>query len=100
MTTRIALIHATPVAMEPIANAFAELWPEAIAMNVLDDSLSRDREAEPELSAHLFARIGDLADYALGTGANALLYTCSAFGAAIEAVKQRVGVPVLKPNEA
>jgi hypothetical protein len=41
-TPRIALIHATPLAMDPVGNAFELLWPEALRMNLLDDSLSAD----------------------------------------------------------
>ena len=41
--TRIALIHATPAAVGPIKDAFAEAWPEPDLVNLLDDSLSRDR---------------------------------------------------------
>jgi Asp/Glu/hydantoin racemase len=86
--------------MAPIEDAFARLWPEAERVSVLDDSLSPDRAREADLTPAMSARIGALGDYALSTGANAILYTCSAFGPAIEAVAARAPVPVLKPNEA
>src|SRR4051794_34838959 len=37
---RVALIHATPLAVEPIQAAFVRHWPAAVRMNLLDDSLS------------------------------------------------------------
>ena len=37
---RIVLLHATPVAMEPIQRAFVEKWPEAETVNLLDDALT------------------------------------------------------------
>lgn len=97
---RIALIHAVTVAMQPIDDAFAAHWPDAERVNLLDDALSVDRAKQPELTEAVAKRIGDIADYAVSTGADAILYTCSAFGPAIEAVAARMPVPVLKPNEA
>jgi maleate cis-trans isomerase len=42
-----------------------------------------------------------LAQYAFATGADGILFTCSAFGSCIDAVKaQAAGKPVLKPNQA
>lgn len=100
MTPRIALIHAVTVAIDPIASAMRELWPEARAMNLLDDALSPDRELAADLDPLLGERIVNLASYAVSAGASAILYTCSAFGPAIDIAKARFRVPVLKPNEA
>lgn len=97
---RIALIHAVVVAMEPVEAAFCELWPEADRVSILDDSLSVDRAKDGELTPAMTARIAALGSYALTTGADAILYTCSAFGPAIEAFARAAPVPVLKPNEA
>lgn len=41
-----------------------------------------------------------LSKYALSLGAKAILFTCSAFGPAIEKIAHRAPVLVLKPNEA
>ena len=100
MRARIALIHAVRVAMDPIAAAFARGWSEAEIVNLLDDALSRDLERSGTLAGPMTERIGALATYAAGLGANGILYTCSAFGAAIDAARSGVRIPVLKPNEA
>ena len=98
--TRIALVHATPAAVDPIKEAFAEAWPEPDLVNLLDDSLSRDRARTPELTNGMFKRFQTLGSYAVSLGADAILFTCSAFGPAIEQVARSVEIPVLKPNEA
>lgn len=100
MSRRIALIHATPVSLEPIEIAFRELWPEASRWNLLDDSLSPDLSAAGSLTPAMKERFLRLGDYCVLCGVDAILFTCSAFGEAIEGVKRRLSIPVLKPNEA
>ena len=97
---RIALIHATPVAIDPIVDAFKRLWPEARTTNLLDDSLSADLAADGRLTPRMIDRFVTLARYMHGCGADAILFTCSAFGPAIEAAQAALKIPVLKPNEA
>jgi len=99
---RIALIHALAHSVEPINTALARDWPEATRMNLLDDSLSADLARSGQgLDASMHERFQRLAQYALDSGANGILFTCSAFGPCIEAVARRhPEVPVLKPNEA
>ncbi len=97
---RITLIHATPVAMQPIGDAFGQLWPAARITHLLEDSLSADLAAEGRLTERIIERFVTLTRYAHGCGADAVLFTCSAFGVAIEAAASAVPIPVLKPNEA
>ena len=98
--SRIGLIHATPLAVQPIAASFAALWPQARLHNILDDSLSVDRARDGRLTEAMTQRFIDLSHYAVRSGCEALLFTCSAFGPAIEAAAAGSGVPTFKPNEA
>jgi Asp/Glu/hydantoin racemase len=99
--TRIALIHALAHSVAPVNEAMATGWPEAVRMNLLDDSLSADLARAGALDAAMHDRFQRLAAYALDCGCDAILFTCSAFGPCIEAVaRAHPRVPVLKPNEA
>ena len=99
---RIALIHALAHSVAPINEELARAWPEAERMNLLDDSLSADLARDGKgLDAAMHQRFETLTAYAEGTGAQAILFTCSAFGPCIEAAAaRRPHMPVLKPNEA
>lgn len=99
---RIALIHALAHSIAPINLAFSQIWPDATRVNLLDDSLSADLAANAGvLDYAMHRRFEALADYAVNTGADGILFTCSAFGSCIEQVaRKHGGIPVLKPNEA
>jgi aspartate/glutamate racemase len=99
---RIALIHALTHSIAPINEALERDWPAAMRMNLIDDSLSADLARSGRgLDEAMHDRFQRLAQYAVDTGAQGILFTCSAFGSCIEAVARRhAGIPVLKPNEA
>ena len=98
---RLALIHALKHSVAPIEAAFARLWPEAVLMNLLDDSLSADLARQGALTPAMTDRFLTLARYAAGCGVQGILFTCSAFGPCIEACAAELApMPVLKPNEA
>jgi Asp/Glu/hydantoin racemase len=98
---RIGLIHALAQSQPPVLAAFARLWPEAQPFNLLDDSLAPDLAVAGKLDEAMCDRFIALARYAAGTEDTAgILFTCSAFGPAIDRVKRALSIPVLKPNEA
>jgi len=80
----------------------ASQWPDAYCTTLLDDSLSRDLAADAELSSGIIDRFLALGDYAArsqGAEADAILFTCSAFSAAIAAVKATLAIPIVSPTE-
>lgn len=99
---RIALIHALAQSIAPVNAELDRVWPGAVRMNLLDDSLSADLAANPAgLDDAMTARFIALGSYVVGTGVRGILFTCSAFGPCIDAVGRRFPeIPVLKPNEA
>ncbi len=102
---RIALIHALEESVAPIRAAFSSGWPGAFTFDLLETSLAIDRAAVGELDQAMYDRFETLARYAAGTigqggHTEAILFTCSAFGPAIGAVKSKLNIPVFRPNEA
>ena len=98
---RIALIHATPVAMAPIHAAMAEGWPEARPFDLLESALSQDAQNSDTGPKEFDDRFLYLSRYARVVGAEGILCTCSAFGPSLaNAARALAPLPMLKPNEA
>ena len=100
MTHHIRLISATPISIEPVQSSFSAQWPEAKTFNLLDDSLLFDLRAAGEITPAINRRIEQLAVLSTDAGADGILFTCSAFGTAIEAARKNLNIPIFKPYEA
>jgi Asp/Glu/hydantoin racemase len=105
VANRIILIHALAESVAPIHAAFQRNWPDARYFDLLDTALSADLATEGKLSPRMRERFLTLGHYAaaqegMGGTTAAILFTCSAFGPAIDAVKAALPIPVLRPNEA
>ena len=104
-TPRIVLIHALADSKTPALAAFQRGWPDASLHNLMDDALAADLAAQGGITPAIEDRFMILGRYAQGTcGADGqtrgILFTCSAFGPAIDRVRADLDIPVLKPNEA
>eukprot|EP00967_Tisochrysis_lutea_P151180 scaffold293606_cov28-Tisochrysis_lutea.AAC.1 len=95
---RVVCIHAMKASLAPTERAFSRGFPQAQVAHLLDDSLSVD-VAESGCDRVMEDRFSALGKYALEhMSADAILFTCSAFGSAIERVQAESSIPVLKPN--
>lgn len=97
---RIFLVHAVDVSMAPASNSFKKLWPEASIVNLLDESLAIDMLADGKMTPRMVERFARLGQYCVDAGADAILFTCSAFGEAINNLKTLQKIPILTPNQA
>ena len=97
---RIFLVHAVDVSMAPASNSFKKLWPEASIVNLLDESLAIDMLADGKMTPRMMERFARLGQYCVDAGADAILFTCSAFGEAINNLKTLQKIPILTPNQA
>jgi Asp/Glu/hydantoin racemase len=97
---KIYLVHAMALSMGPVEASFRKLWPQPRLAHLLEDSLPADLKQDGRLTEQMIGRFRDLGRYCAGAGADAILFSCSAFGPAIDAVKHDQKIPVLKPNEA
>src|SRR5690606_1798022 len=80
-------------------------WPEADLVNIVDDSLFHNLTSGKATHEAVLKRFHALTDFALspttdGRKPEALLFCCSAFAYAIDAVRAGRAVPILTPAEA
>ena len=97
---KIYLIHAVDVSITPSKASFTKLWPDARITNILEESLASDLNDDGGMTDAMKARFKTIGQYCADAGATAILFTCSAFGSAIEEVKTMHDLPILTPNEA
>jgi hypothetical protein len=102
---RIVLIHALMDSIAPAHAAFAAEWPDALIRDLvytalLDDTLDETSQAgETEKAIALLLQVALLgAPRAKST--DGVLFTCSAFGSAIDRLRAEFEVPMIHPTEA
>ncbi|MEK9706873.1 MAG: aspartate/glutamate racemase family protein [Alphaproteobacteria bacterium] len=102
---RIGVISPTEVAFPTVRAAFAELWPKAQPICLLDQSLyadfiNEDMTVPDVMPDEAYARIARLLCYSNECGADAVLFCGSVFGRLVEAGRVGLAVPVLTSYEA
>lgn len=95
----VSVIHATPLSMPPVNQAFGEILPDVELRHVLDDSLLPAIERAGGLTGANRARLVRLVDHVLDDGeTDAVLLACSSYSPVVAQLRDR-HVPVLAPDE-
>lgn len=96
----IALFSVHKDAMAAAVDAFAHDWPEARIWNLMDDGLFRWVGETKGVVPGMYAPFEAHTRAMVERGADAILFTCSAFQPCIDAVMAQYDIPMLKPNDA
>ena len=96
----IIMIHAIQESIPPVRQAFGEVFPEAEAINLLDESLLTDFRIAGGLNPTLRRHMCSLIRYGEEIGAHAVGLACSVYAPSVETARQLVNIPVVSSYEA
>lgn len=96
---KLAVIHTTPLTVEPLQSLAAELVPGVGVVNFVDDSVL-PQLAEGGTVADVTPRLVQYARFAEEVGVDAILSACSSVGEAVPEMTRAVRVPVVRIDEA
>lgn len=97
--TRVAFLHTGAVVIPPVMELAGKLLPDATTINYLDDRIVADL-GDAERAASVPDRVADLVQAAQSAGADVVMLTCSSISGLAATAAERVGIPVLRIDEA
>ncbi|HKU11121.1 MAG TPA: aspartate/glutamate racemase family protein [Sinomonas sp.] len=97
--TRVAFLHTGAVVIPPVMELAGKFLPGATAINYLDDRIVADL-GDAERSESVPERVADLVQAARRAGADVVMLTCSSISQLAAPAAERIGIPVLRIDEA
>lgn len=100
MFRTIAIIHTTPLTIEPLKALAAELLPGADVVNFVDDSILPQLKRNDGDVQAVVDRLSHYAQFAEQVGADVILNACSSVGGVVAQMRQQVSIPIVRIDEA
>lgn len=100
MGKKLAIIHTTPVTVEPLKQLAAQLIPDCEVINFVDDSILPQLAANGGDLSEVEERLCTYARFAGKLGADAILNACSSVGELVPKMRGEVAVPIVRIDEA
>jgi len=96
----VAVIHTSPLTVDPIKALVAELLPAADVINFVDDSILPQLARNGGDVSEVEQRLLSYAGFAAQVGADVILNACSSVGEVVAAMREKVSVPVVRIDDA
>ncbi|WP_135554114.1 aspartate/glutamate racemase family protein [Paenibacillus cymbidii] len=97
---KLAILHTTPVTVDPLKRLAAELLPGCDVINFVDDSILPQLAANGGDIGAVEPRLVQYAKFAAEAGADVILNACSSVGELAAKEQAAVAVPVVRIDEA
>ena len=91
----MGLIHATPIAIPPVRAAFADRWPEAGVLDLLDQRQHADAAPDGSLGPRATDRMLRVISLVRDADVGVIQLSCSAYSPLVPVLRQTASVPVL-----
>lgn len=99
MPKTLALIHTVSSLAPVFTKLCKEVMPDVQVFNIVDESLINNTIAANRLTPNTARRLAGYIESAEQAGADAVMVTCSSVGAAVEAARPFVNIPVMRVDQ-
>lgn len=100
MNHKLAIIHTTPVTIEPLKALAAEILPGWQMVNFVDDSILPQLRDNGGDVSQVTPRLCAYAKFSQEAGADIILEACSSVGEAVAEMRRQVSIPVVRIDDA
>jgi Asp/Glu/hydantoin racemase len=100
MSNILAIIHTTPLTVEPLKKLAGDFLPSYDVINFVDDSILPQLAKNGGMLEEVEERLIQYARYAEQAGASIVLNACSSVGEIVPKANEHVNVPVVRIDEA
>ena len=100
MVRKVGMVHSIASLVPNFNELAAELLPGVEVIHLVDEGLLKDVLATGQLTPSMARRFGLLASFAVESGAEVVMLTCSSLAPLVDEAKDMVKVPLLKVDEA
>jgi thiamine pyrophosphate-dependent acetolactate synthase large subunit-like protein len=100
MKKKLAIIHTTPVTIEPLKELAQKIIGECEIVNLVDDSILPQLSNNGGNIKEIAERWESYAKVAQGQGADCILNACSSIGELVSLTQRKIAIPIVRIDDA